>query len=273
MSIKEEYLKNGLVVVKNFFDIEEIDFIRKEAKEIFTIQIKNNNINFNENDEAEFESALYKLFNVNYNAFLGAAKATQQMACMFSFTTNKKMMNFVTSLGLQKPVICVKPIIYFNSKNLAKIEGHYKTPAHQDWRSMQGSLNSIVIWIPLIDMSKEIGAVEFIPGSHLLGLLDSKQDEWFRHIDSNKISDENYIIPEVKKGDLVAFSAFTVHRSGNNITEKIRWSLHVRYNDLLEKTFTERNFVHPYQVYKPQSELITPNFPTEDLIKKTYSND
>lgn len=271
MNIKEEYLKNGLIVVKDFFEVVAIDAIRNEAKDIFSIQIRKNNISFNETSETEFEQALYKLFHVNYNAFLGAARATQQIIELFNITCNQKIKDVLKSIGLEKPVICVKPIIYFNSKNLAKIEGHYKTPAHQDWRSMQGSLNSVVIWIPLVDMSKEIGAVEFIAGSHLKGLIDSEADEWFRHIESGNLNESEFVAPLVKKGDAVLFSAFTVHRSGNNITESIRWSTHVRYNDLADPTFVERNFVHPYQVYKPDSPLITPNFPNEKNIKTTFA--
>jgi phytanoyl-CoA hydroxylase len=271
MTIKEEYLTNGLVVLKDFFSISDIDAIRNEAKHIFSIQLKKHNISLGTESESDFEQALYKLFNINYNAFLGAARATQQMIGLFSLTCSENIKQVLNSIGLLNPVICVKPIIYFNSKNLAKIEGHYKTPAHQDWRSMQGSLNSVVIWVPLVDMSKEIGAVEFIPGSHLHGLLDSEADEWYRHIESKNLNECDYIAPNVKKGDAVVFSAFTVHRSGNNVTEHIRWSMHVRYNDLSEATYIDRNFVHPYQVYKPDSQLVTPHFPTEAIIKNTFA--
>lgn len=270
MSVKEEYLKNGLVVLRGFFNTKDLDQIREEAKNIFSLQIKRNKIEFDPTNESDFEIALSKLFKKNYQAFLGAAKATQQMISLFRLASAEKIQGFLQSIGLVTPVVCVKPIVYFNSRHLAKIEGHYKTPAHQDWRSMQGSLNSVVIWIPLIDMSKDIGTVEFIPGSHLRGLLDSEADEWFRHIKSDRLDNQAFIVPEVNKGDAVIFSSFTVHRSGNNITDRIRWSLHVRYNDLLEDTFLERNFAHPYQVYKPDSEIVTPNFPTEEAMKKTF---
>lgn len=270
MDLKKEYFRNGLVIVKDFFSKEEIDRVRNEAKAIFGIQIKKNHIPFNASNDVEFEQALYTLFKTNYEAFLGAAKAAQQMIELFDLTCSKQIKDLLSSIGIAQPVLCVKPIIYFNSPSLAKIEGHYKTPTHQDWRSMQGSLNSVVIWIPLVDMKPEIGPVEFVPGSHLHGLCESETDTWFRHIESKYYSDKDFIVPQVNKGDLVLFSAFTVHRSGNNISQHIRWSVHVRYNDLQEPTYIDRNFVHPYKVYQPESELITPGFPTIEDLKKTF---
>ena len=85
------------------------------------------------------------------------------------------MIDILHELGIRQPAICVKPIIYFNSRHISKIEGHYKTPAHQDWRSMQGSLNSAVVWIPLIDIDSNLGALEVIPGSHMKGLLPTER--------------------------------------------------------------------------------------------------
>jgi phytanoyl-CoA hydroxylase len=271
MNLKDEYSRNGLVVVKSFFSPQEIDAVRKEAKDIFALQIRKNGIEFDPASESSFEKALYTLFRQNYNAFLGSARAAQQMLSLFTLTCNDKILDLLSTLGLSKPVLCVKPILYFNSPHLAKKEGHYKTPAHQDWRSMQGSLNSIVIWIPLIDMTKEIGAVEFIRGSHLNGLAESQPDEWYRHIESKNLEESAFFAAEVQKGDLVAFSAFTIHRSGNNVTDRIRWSMHVRFNDLLEATYADRNFAHPYKVYIPEDGLITPGFPSASQVQSVFA--
>ena len=65
----------------------------------------------------------------------------------------------------------------FNSKLMDK----YITP-HQDWRSMQGSLDSLVIWIPF--QMFMMGLVWLtIPKSHKMGLVSTKSDDWFRKID------------------------------------------------------------------------------------------
>ena len=128
---------------------------------------------------------------------------------------------------------------------------------------MQGSLNATVIWVPLVGIDTELGALQLIPGSHLLGLQDSTEDEWFRHIE--RTNDDQYISVEVKAGDALFFSAFLIHRSGDNTTDSIRWSCHFRYNDLNEQTFIDRKYPNPY-VYKPEQRLITDNFPDKPLL-------
>ena len=84
------------------------------------------------------------------------------------------------------------------------------------------------------------------------------------------LSDEQYQSVEVKAGDALFFSAFLVHRSGNNVTDSIRWSCHFRYNDLEEPTFVSRKYPNPY-IYKPQQELVTKNFPSVEQLRKQFS--
>jgi len=74
---------------------------------------------------------------------------------------------------------------------------------------------------------------------------------------------------EVKAGDTLFFSSLLVHRSGNNITDKIRWSVHFRYNNAMEETFGQRRFPHPYTL-KPYQELLSENFPTKTDIEKIF---
>jgi ectoine hydroxylase-related dioxygenase (phytanoyl-CoA dioxygenase family) len=133
---------------------------------------------------------------------------------------------------------------------------------------MQGSLNAIVVWVPLAHVSKELGALEIIPGSHLGGLQESRQDEWYRHIEG--LRDDQYESIEMQAGDVLFFSAFLVHRSGDNVTDSIRWSCHFRYNDLDEPTFISRKYPNPY-TYAPQQELVTKDFPSVEHLQQAFS--
>ena len=97
----------------------------------------------------------------------------------------------------------------------------------------------------LINIDRNLGALEVIPKSHLRGLLPTDKDEWFRHINPDYIKDDDFVSLEVEAGDVVIFNSFLVHRSGNNDTESIRWSMHYRYNDASEETWIERKFIPP----------------------------
>ena len=65
------------------------------------------------------------------------------------------------------------------------------------------------------------------------------------------------------------FSSLLVHQSGTNMSSSIRWSCHFRYNNLLEPTFIARGYPHPY-LYRPQEELITPNFPSLAEVEAVF---
>jgi hypothetical protein len=143
---------------------------------------------------------------------------------------------------------------------------------HQDWRSMQGSLDSVVVWLPLVDVDRALGALEVVPGSHRWGLLAADMADSYGH---NTEDAQARIDPgalrsmELERGDAVFFSAFLVHQSGTNVTEAIRWSCHFRYNNLRDPTFVARGFPHPY-LYRPDEALITSDFPVPEQVTEVF---
>ena len=134
---------------------------------------------------------------------------------------------------------------------------------------MQGSLNSVVVWIPLHDIDRSLGALEVVPESHRLGLLTTEVVERFGKVD--QFADTDFQSIEVEQGDLLVFSSFLVHRSGTNSTDSIRWSCHFRYNDLADATFIERGYPHAY-VYHPVDELLTPGFPQVADVRRLFED-
>ena len=132
---------------------------------------------------------------------------------------------------------------------------------------MQGSLDATVVWVPLMDIDAALGAIEVVPGSHRRGLLTTEVVNGFGKVEG--FGDSDFVPIETRSGDVLVFSAFLVHRSGTNSTDSIRWSCHFRYNNLAERTFVERGYPHSF-VYRPQQELITPGFPTEEQIQRLF---
>jgi phytanoyl-CoA hydroxylase len=247
----------------------DVENVRDEAKDVFLRQMRQASIiDGNNPSKHEFEAAMARFFQENAAAFMNAGKVCQHLISLHRLSLAEPLLRQLHDLGLEVPVICTRPVIYFNTRKLARTEAYYKTPPHQDWRSMQGSLNAMVVWIPLVDIDEPLGALRVIPGSHREGLCESQPDEWYRHIEG--VSDGDFLSVEVRAGDALFFSAFLIHASGDNTTDAIRWSCHFRYNDLAEMTYVARNYPSPY-VYKPQQELITPGFPDSDLLRQTFA--
>ena len=141
--------------------------------------------------------------------------------------------------------------------------------AHQDWRTGQGSLDSVVLWFPLVDCGADLGALQIIPASHTVGLLQADTSGYTGSI-QDALPEEDYVQTSFEVGDLLIFSAFLVHRSGDNITQNIRWSIQLRYNNMAEPTFQERGFPMPY-IYKPEENLVTPDFPKKEQLEQLFA--
>jgi phytanoyl-CoA hydroxylase len=267
------FKKNGYLLLKNLFKKEEIETILKDAKNVFLRQFIQKGYTsitlLDQISDSVFNQCLYRLFEEDIECLSNCGKQVQHLISLHSLSLNEKIIALLNSVGLTSPIISTRPVLYFNHPKLAKQKVFYKVDAHQDWRSMQGSLNSLVLWLPLININKELGALEILPGSHLGGLRTDHIDNGFGMVSLSDEEQSKIISVEVEIGDALLFSSFLVHQSGENITDSPRWSCHFRYNDLDEATFIERKFAHAY-IYKPIEELITPNFPLLNEIKKIY---
>lgn len=269
----EFYNKYGYLKLNNFLDKNQIDELFIDAKRIFIRQfVEKKYIPIDEEPKGElFNNLMFQLFKENNECFINCGKQVQHLISLHKLSLENKIIEKIQKLGIKSPIISTRPVLYFNHPDLAKEKVYHTVEAHQDWRSMQGSLNSMVVWIPLIDINKSLGALEILPGSHLHGLRTNNVDHGFGMVSLTENEKANLKSVEVKVGDILIFSSFLIHQSGNNISNEPRWSCHFRYNDLDENTFIERGFAHAY-IYKPIDNLITKNFPSQENINKTFKN-
>lgn len=265
-----EFKKNGFALLKGLFARDEIQNVYDDAKRVFAIQLLQSKLLAPDaREEKDFEAALFEFFKLERSRFINCAKQTQHLLSLHRLSLDFRIEQTLRRLGLGFPNISTRPILFMNSPHLAEKEIYWRTFPHQDWRSMQGSLDAVVVWVPLLDVNAPLGALEIVPQSHKLGLLAPELIDGFGKVDQFK--EEDFVPVEVKQGDALFFYAFLVHRSGVNNTQSIRWSCHFRYNNLAEETFVERGYPHPY-IYRPQEALITPEFPTLEMVDRIFSN-
>jgi hypothetical protein len=263
------YRENGYLLAKRFFQRREIETIRDEAKQVFIAQMRRLGILRDADvSEAAFEQGMFELFAADLQCFTNCGKQAQHLISLHRLSLDERVVRALVELGLEFPNVSTRPVLYFNSRRLAKKEVYWRLSLHQDWRSMQGSLDAIVVWVPLMDVNRALGALEIIPGSHKLGLLQAEMSDGYGHIDEPVSLPEPTAV-EVEVGDALFFSAFLLHQSGTSVGDAIRWSCHFRYNNLREPSFIDRGFPHPY-IYKPQEELITRHFPTPTQVEEIF---
>jgi ectoine hydroxylase-related dioxygenase (phytanoyl-CoA dioxygenase family) len=190
---------------------------------------------------------MIRLFEDHEETFINCGKIIQAgLIELYELPTNPKLINVIKELGLEFPNLCTRPVLYFNHPNLAKNEVYYKTPPHQDYPSMLSSSDSIVVWVPLVDVDEHNGSIILWPKSHINGVLPYEVVGGFASVE---VSGKT-IQPKMSVGDIAIFSTFLVHSSGNITNNTIRWSCHYRYTNMYDNDFIERGFPNPY-IYKP----------------------
>ena len=132
-------------------------------------------------------------------------------------------------------------------------------------------LHSLVCWIPLTDVTEEMGAIHISPESHTSGLLVPTQNEKKSELSTRQISvPEEYVkkyedlVVTVHVGDVVFFNMLLFHRSGVNISDKVRFSVQSRFH-----TATADDFI-PFELinyYNPdiKQKLIEKNYDCSDI--------
>lgn len=109
-----------------------------------------------------------------------------------------------------------------------------RTEAHQDYRYVQGEIDTLTNWIPLSDCPIELGGLKVIVGSHKKGLLPFlKKDDTPLSIVSDVAEDDPlWATANYEKGDFILFHSLTVHAAQPNNDKKIRFSVDFRFQSV-----------------------------------------
>jgi len=246
----QSYKNCGYFIAKNLVSMATIVEIRNDAINVFKRQL--GRLGYHPRNDEDFERDLYRFFKEDQEAFINCGKHIQHLISLHKLSLSNHVLDALRALGLTAVNSCTRPVMFFNSKHLATNDIYHTVPAHQDAKSMDGSADAVVVWFPLINVDKKLGALQVVPGSHTHGLMTSSVVEGFGMV--NRYKDEDFIAVELNVGDGLFFNSYLAHRSGANSTESIRWSCHLRYNNLDDASFIERKFPHPY-IYKPMTKM------------------
>ncbi len=262
------YQRDGFVVVPGLFPQGQRERVLAEITRTFGLRAADLGPEAPAGDgQAAFSALLAGLFARDVPAYVAAAKLTQSLVGVHQMGLSPELIGVVEALGLGLPAISTRPVIHYMADRLKILGGYQKTPPHQDWRSVQGSLDGITVWTPLFDVGLNDYPLEVVPGSHLQGLLDSTADMPNYRVRPELYSEADFRPLELKAGDAVVFSGFLLHRTGETGGESVRVSLSFRFNNVAEPSFVRRGYPDRY-IYRADPAIVTPDFPSaEDLAE------
>jgi phytanoyl-CoA hydroxylase len=148
----------------------------------------------------------------------------------FQFLRHARLLDLIESIV--GPEITCSPIQHIRCKLPADLwdgADSYVAPWHQDAQVHTEDADPhyiLTVWIPLVDTDEANGCLKLIPGVH----RESKVlwSEGFGISEMNLPAREVLTVP-AKKGDVIFLHKLTPHCSEPNRTNRIRWSMDLRY--------------------------------------------
>lgn len=270
MSIIEQYRREGYVILRDVIPGTALDACLAEFRAIFEAAAAIHGVKPAQGSTpGDLSRVMEALFRADMTAYLAAAKLVQHAVALHRMGCDPALIEAVRGLGLALPAISTRPVMFMMSDALAVPGGYHKTPPHQDWRSIQGSLDSVVAWAPFTAVGPGRFPLEVLAGSHLMGLLPSQEDVFGHRVADGVLGDATFIPLSVERGDVVVFSSLLVHRTGEDGGPEARFAASFRFNNALEPSFVERGYPNPY-IYRPDMTLLTPVAATPENVAAIF---
>lgn len=266
------YKENGYVVLKEATKQDNVQTVIGEIHRLFKEQLKFLGI-----EVVEGESDAVILANVGrlFHHDLGRYKATlRQVNKLFSvqrMLTSDSIIHFVKALGLEVLSFPTDAVFHCMAGDLLIPDGYMRLTAHQDWPAMQSSLDSVIVWSTLMDVTSETNfPLEVIPGSHRNGLLPGITNDHTYEVAPAYYDIDHFKPILVEKGDVIVFSSFLIHRTGKGEKDRIRFACSTRYENVVETTNIERAYpsIHTRIVDR---EIKTKDFPEKQHVAHLFN--
>ena len=258
------YKENGYVIIKGLLSQYLLD---QQLKNIYMLLLR-----FHKPDEKlkKFEQPWNKLLfhqeiikfrKKNPKAFSGFYDCVQSSLSLTRLLTSKNLVKCVSDIlevdvcELSSSTLECRIDVPNDTRNLANW--------HQDFSYFNHNLlglKTLTCWAPLVKLSSKSGYLQVYKKSHLEGMASSGLNEkWNKPRDVNdndnlfteqlsikkNVNLNKYKIESVKVelGDVLFFNMFLIHRSGINMSNKIRFSAQNRFHMATSKDFVPYRFI------------------------------
>ncbi len=210
----DSYQTNGHIFLKGLAASDEIGFYRQAILDA----VKKLNT---EKRKLEERDTYGKAFLQIYNLW-------RQNEILKSFVLSKRFAHVAAQLmGIGK-------VRLYHDQALFKEPGGGPTPWHQDqYYWPLDTNNTITLWMPLVDLTQEMGIMHFASCTHKLGYLTPTEiSDASEQFFNDFIREKNYPIEgasEAKAGDATFHSGWTLHNAPANQSETMREVMTIIY--------------------------------------------
>ena len=258
--IIKKFEDNGFYIAKNIVKENQIANILENVCEVY-FKINPSSKFLKEKkpwDNDLFHQEIIKFRDENSNEFSEVYDSSQSSIPVIQLVTSERISEIAAIL------LRCKLIDLSQFGNMVRMDTpndvRNKTAWHQE---MQFARNpGLVLWIPLVEITDDIGPLHILEKSHLDGEITIEGHENSDYTTSRVSKCE---IPEkilekykekaikINKGDALFFDNMLIHGSGDNTSKRIRFTCQIRFGNSMSNEFAafrpSRDF-NPYAMKK-----------------------
>lgn len=268
MSWQGDYRDQGFALVRCVLDRALLNLVASEIQFVFALQLKKHGVATVAWTGADsLTQTMGALLALNVGDYLAAIRHCAKLVSLQKLAASDSLLAVAEDIGMAAPALSTSPVLHVMSDLLRIPNGYFGVGPHQDFPSVQGSLDAMTMWLSLFDVPADGYPVQFIPGSHKRGLWPSQLTEHSVEVLQEAFKDEEFVSVPVTQGDLLVFNGFTVHRSAIDSNRSgLRIAASIRYDNTQEATYVDRLYPSAYRRTVIREPLF-PGFPTNSQIQ------
>ena len=261
--IIESYTKNGFAIVKNIVPAQRINSLLENIFNLFckysTDYQELKNMEKPWNTEL-FHKKLIEFRQKDPESFGAIYDSLKTSLTLTQLITDNKVVDFVAKF------LKIKPSDLSISEPMCRLDVPNDKRNTLDWHQERSffpqnrnGLNGLVCWIPLTDITEEMGPMHISPRSHAEGQLklSNKTKKNMSYTTQIPVPEEfvskyEDLAVRANAGDAVFFNMLLFHRSGQNISNKVRLATQGRFHTSTADDFIPFDLINYYNPFIKQ---------------------
>ena len=261
--IIESYTKNGFAIVKNIVPAQRINSLLENIFNLFCKystdcqELKNMEKPWN---TELFHKKLIEFRQKDPESFGAIYDSLKTSLTLTQLITDNKVADFVAKF------LKIKPSDLSISEPMCRLDVPNDKRNTLDWHQERSffpqnrnGLNGLVCWIPLTDITEEMGPMHISPRSHAEGQLklSNKTKKNMSYTTQIPVPEEfvskyEDLVVRANAGDAVFFNMLLFHRSGQNISNKVRLATQGRFHTSTADDFIPFDLINYYNPFIKQ---------------------
>uniref|UniRef100_A0A1I8HS86 Phytanoyl-CoA dioxygenase family protein n=1 Tax=Macrostomum lignano TaxID=282301 RepID=A0A1I8HS86_9PLAT len=238
----DEFYTRGFTLVRDFFTKEELDAVKADIT-VKVSELADKLYNAGKIKDKHEGLGFYHRLCAIERDFPGANIVLHKLSTLppsfRAIAAHERMLNLLEDIV--GPNISFNPV--WNLRTKTPNNAASTVPWHQDSGYFDvESYNTLIVtaWVPLLDTNEQNGTLQMVPGCHRDGYIAKHTccagPTWYIDLDEDIIEKEfgvdmakDPVTLDVPYGSFLLFNNFTPHRSLNNRSDVVRWSIDFRW--------------------------------------------